>query len=96
LVFGLDNPVHIALLAIVLLFVFGAKRLPEVGKSLGDGMRGFKETIAPVTSLKDSLSLTSDRPAPAALPVAQAAPVAPPAPAPVAAAAVEQPAPRSF
>ena len=32
---GLDNPIHIAFLLIVLLLVFGAKRLPEMGKSLG-------------------------------------------------------------
>jgi sec-independent protein translocase protein TatA len=43
---GLDNPVHILILLIVLLLVFGAKRLPEVGRSLGDGMRGFKESLS--------------------------------------------------
>jgi sec-independent protein translocase protein TatA len=42
---GLDNPIHIAFLLIVLLLVFGAKRLPEMGRSLGDGMRGFKDAI---------------------------------------------------
>jgi sec-independent protein translocase protein TatA len=43
---GLDNPIHIAFLLIVLLLVFGAKRLPEMGRSLGDGMRGFKDAIS--------------------------------------------------
>lgn len=43
---GLDNPIHIAFLLILLLLVFGAKRLPEMGKSLGDGMRGFKESLS--------------------------------------------------
>jgi sec-independent protein translocase protein TatA len=42
---GLDNPIHIAFLLIVLLLVFGAKRLPEMGHSLGTGLRGFKEAI---------------------------------------------------
>jgi sec-independent protein translocase protein TatA len=42
---GLDNPIHIAFLLIMLLLVFGAKRLPEMGRSLGDGMRGFKDSI---------------------------------------------------
>jgi sec-independent protein translocase protein TatA len=42
---GLDNPIHIAFLLIVLLLVFGAKRLPELGHSLGTGLRGFKEAI---------------------------------------------------
>jgi sec-independent protein translocase protein TatA len=43
---GLDNPIHIAFLLILLLLVFGAKRLPEMGRSLGTGMRGFKETLS--------------------------------------------------
>jgi sec-independent protein translocase protein TatA len=42
---GLDNPIHIAFLLILLLLVFGAKRLPEMGRSLGTGMRGFKESL---------------------------------------------------
>lgn len=42
---GLDNPIHIAFLLILLLLVFGAKRLPEMGRSLGSGMRGFKDAI---------------------------------------------------
>jgi sec-independent protein translocase protein TatA len=42
---GLDNPLHIAFLLILLLLVFGAKRLPEMGRSLGDGMRGFKDAL---------------------------------------------------
>lgn len=44
---GLDNPLHTAFLLIVLLMVFGAKRLPEMGKSLGTGMRGFKDALNP-------------------------------------------------
>jgi sec-independent protein translocase protein TatA len=42
---GLDNPLHIAFLLVILLLVFGAKRLPEMGRSLGHGLRGFKESI---------------------------------------------------
>lgn len=42
---GLDNPIHIVFLLVILLLVFGAKRLPELGRSLGSSMRGFKETI---------------------------------------------------
>jgi sec-independent protein translocase protein TatA len=42
---GLDNPLHIAFLLILLLLVFGAKRLPEMGRSLGHGMRGFKDAL---------------------------------------------------
>jgi sec-independent protein translocase protein TatA len=43
---GLDNPIHLAFLFMILLLVFGAKRLPELGRSLGSGLRGFKESIS--------------------------------------------------
>ncbi|MGI8920108.1 MAG: twin-arginine translocase TatA/TatE family subunit [Solirubrobacteraceae bacterium] len=43
---GLDNPIHIAFLLILLLVVFGAKRLPEMGRSLGSGLRGFKDSLS--------------------------------------------------
>ena len=43
---GLDNPIHLALLVVILLLVFGAKRLPEIGRSLGSGMREFKQSIS--------------------------------------------------
>lgn len=42
---GLDNPIHILFLLGLLLLVFGAKRLPEMGRSLGTGLRGFKESL---------------------------------------------------
>jgi sec-independent protein translocase protein TatA len=42
---GLDNPIHLLFLLGILLLVFGAKRLPEMGRSLGSGLRGFKESI---------------------------------------------------
>lgn len=47
---GLDNPLHIAFLLILLLLVFGAKRLPEMGRSLGSGMRGFKDALSDESS----------------------------------------------
>jgi sec-independent protein translocase protein TatA len=43
---GLDNPIHLAFLLMILLLVFGAKRLPEMGRSLGSGMRGFKDALS--------------------------------------------------
>jgi len=42
---GLENPLHIAVLLVVLLLVFGARRLPELGRSLGSGLREFKDGI---------------------------------------------------
>jgi sec-independent protein translocase protein TatA len=43
---GLDNPLHIVFLLVILLLVFGAKRLPEMGRSLGEGLRGFKSSVS--------------------------------------------------
>jgi sec-independent protein translocase protein TatA len=65
---GLDSPTHIALLVVILLLLFGAKRLPEIGRSLGTSMREFK----------DSVSGESKPPAQAVLQQA-APPTAPPA-----------------
>jgi sec-independent protein translocase protein TatA len=42
---GLENPLHIAILVLVVMLVFGAKRLPELGRSLGSGLRGFRDSI---------------------------------------------------
>ncbi|MGD0197113.1 MAG: twin-arginine translocase TatA/TatE family subunit [Solirubrobacteraceae bacterium] len=66
---GLDNPVHILLLLVVLLLVFGARRLPEIGKSLGEGMRGFKDALggasaAPRDTLNQSTAVQPPAPAP--------------------------------
>lgn len=42
---GLENPVHLLMVFAVVLLLFGAKRLPEIGKSLGTGLREFKTSI---------------------------------------------------
>jgi sec-independent protein translocase protein TatA len=81
---GLDNPLHIALVLIVVLLLFGAKRLPEMGKSMGEGLRGFKDSLqghSPADAATPSPMLTAavqepvptPAPAPASTPVATAA-----------------------
>jgi sec-independent protein translocase protein TatA len=42
---GILSPVHVAFLLLIALLLFGAKRLPELGSSLGSGLRGFKESL---------------------------------------------------
>ena len=42
---GLTSPTHIVLLLGIALLLFGAKRLPEIGRSLGTGMREFKDSV---------------------------------------------------
>jgi len=39
------GPLEIALLLLLALLLFGAKRLPEIGRSLGSGMREFKDSV---------------------------------------------------
>ncbi len=43
---GLQNPLHILLIVVVVLLIFGAKRLPEIGRSLGQGIRELKGSLA--------------------------------------------------
>lgn len=57
---GLDNPIHLVFLLVIVLLLFGAKRLPEMGRSLGSGLRGFKE------------SLSGDGPAASSIPLSNA------------------------
>jgi sec-independent protein translocase protein TatA len=65
------QPWHLVVLGVVAFLLFGAKRLPELGKGLGEGLKGFKEGIKGVTD---------PTPAPPSPPVAQQQYVAPPPP----------------
>jgi len=40
-----QTPWHIILLLVIALLLFGGKRLPEMGKALGHGMREFKDAV---------------------------------------------------
>ena len=42
---GILSPVHVAFLLVIAVLLFGAKRLPELGSSLGSGLRDFKESL---------------------------------------------------
>ncbi len=42
---GLFQPMHLLVIVGIVLLVFGPKRLPELGKGLGDGIRGFKAAM---------------------------------------------------
>jgi sec-independent protein translocase protein TatA len=101
---GLLQPTHLIFLLILALLLFGAKRLPEIGRSLGVGMREFKDSV---TGVQEATKIDTSRselpppqpvqeaapaPAPASVAAAAPAPVAAPAPA-EAPAATEAPAP---
>ena len=40
------GPMELAIVALIALVVFGPKRLPELGSSLGNGLREFKSSIS--------------------------------------------------
>lgn len=58
------SPIQILIVLVIALLVFGPKRLPEMGKSIGRGIREFKTAIV------------DDEPRPAPAPPTQAAPAA--------------------
>lgn len=43
---GLFQPMHLLVIAGIALLVFGPKKLPELGKGLGESIRGFKAAMA--------------------------------------------------
>ena len=45
MVSGLLTPGHVMIVLVAVLLLFGTKRLPEVGKSLGSSLRGFKQSL---------------------------------------------------
>jgi sec-independent protein translocase protein TatA len=54
---------HIILLLMIVLLVFGAKRIPEIGSSLGQGIREFKKSIKEIDAREDQRSVTPPPPA---------------------------------
>lgn len=50
---GWIGPWEILILLVVVLLVFGPKRLPELGRSLGRGMREFKNSVSDVSEDKE-------------------------------------------
>lgn len=87
---GLDNPLHIAFLVVILLLVFGARRLPEIGRSLGAGMREFKDSVTGESKSQSPTLNAGNQPAQSPPPAAQA-----PAPQPVTTPAPQEGAPAS-
>lgn len=50
----LFTPTHLFLVLIVALLLFGPRKLPELGKGLGEGIRGFKEGLKGMNSNEDA------------------------------------------
>jgi sec-independent protein translocase protein TatA len=54
---GLFQPMHLLVILFIALMVFGPKKLPELGKGLGDGIRSFKDSMR---ERQESLAKTED------------------------------------
>lgn len=46
---GIDSPVHLLFVGVIALLVLGPKKLPEVARALGKGIREFRETVGGTT-----------------------------------------------
>jgi sec-independent protein translocase protein TatA len=51
---GMFQPMHLIVIAGIALLIFGPKKLPELGKGLGDSIRGFKTAMAKTDEPADS------------------------------------------
>ena len=52
---GLASPTHLLILVVIVLLLFGAKKLPELGRSLGQGIQEFKEGMSSGTAEDEAL-----------------------------------------
>jgi sec-independent protein translocase protein TatA len=78
---GITNPLHLAFIAVIALIFLGPKRLPDLARTLGNGMREFRAAISgesTAESPEPEPSVGIEALAPAAAPVAtETAPVPP-------------------
>jgi sec-independent protein translocase protein TatA len=71
---GLENPVHLLFLGAVALLVLGPKRLPDLAKALGNGIREFRESISDGEDGEQAPVSPNGAPPPAATAAAAAPP----------------------
>jgi sec-independent protein translocase protein TatA len=50
------QPMHLILIVAIVVIVFGPSKLPELGQSLGKGIREFKRSTEEITDIKDSVT----------------------------------------
>ncbi len=67
---GLFQPMHLLIIFFIALLVFGPKKLPELGKGIGDGIRALKEGMK-TDETKVAEAKTEVKPPVAPLPVPQ-------------------------
>jgi sec-independent protein translocase protein TatA len=55
------SPIQLLIVLAIVLLVFGAKKLPEIGRSLGSGAREFKEGITGESDVSDGESVSGPK-----------------------------------
>lgn len=58
---GLFQPTHILFILLIVLIIFGPGKLPQLGKGLGEGIRGFKEAIKGGSSTSADSAKTTEQ-----------------------------------
>ena len=58
------GPLEIIIVLVVVLLIFGPKRLPDLGRSLGGGMREFKDSITGKSDDRDEIASADSKPEP--------------------------------
>ncbi|HEX2072094.1 MAG TPA: twin-arginine translocase TatA/TatE family subunit [Thermoleophilaceae bacterium] len=58
------GPVEIIIVLVIVLLIFGPKRLPDLGRSLGSGMREFKDSVTGKSKDRDELDAADAKPEP--------------------------------
>jgi sec-independent protein translocase protein TatA len=51
---GPVGPLELLIIGLIIIFIFGARRLPELGKSLGEGIKNFRKSITSKEKEKES------------------------------------------
>ena len=69
---GLFQPSHLLVIIVIALFVFGPKKIPELGKGLGEAIRGFKGAIEEKPQASQSSAAAAPAPTVEPKPPAQA------------------------
>ena len=59
---GLFQPSHLLIILVVALFIFGPKKLPELGQGLGKGIRSFRDSMKAGSDEADKADATAHKP----------------------------------
>lgn len=59
---GLFQPSHLLIILVVALFIFGPKKLPELGQGLGKGIRSFRDSMKAASEEPEKTETPANKP----------------------------------